>query len=129
VIISERGYEMERGKYQKKTSLCFILSMMLIAVLAGCGCKRKIKINGSYNEWIDAIGIDKYPHTKCVGYEEYDNGVELRISEFNYETADEFKKIIDNHNAFVERNPDYFPEDFDIDIIFEKYVGSTALRF
>ncbi len=129
MIISERGYEMERGKYPKKTSLCFILSMMLIAVLAGCGGKRKIKINGSYNEWIDAMGIDKYPHTDCVGYKEYDNGVELRIKEFNYATADEFKKILDNHNAFVKRNPDYFPEDFDIDLIFECCGGDIKLRF
>ncbi len=129
MIISERGYGMERGKYLKKASLCFILSMMLIAVLAGCGGKRKVKINGNYNEWIDAMGIDEYPHTKCVGYEEYDNGVEIRISEFNYETADEFKKIIDNHNAFVKRNPDYFSEDFVIDLIFECCGGDIALHF
>ncbi len=120
---------MERRKYLKKTSFCVVLSMMLMVSLIGCGGKRKIKINGSYNEWIDAIGIDKYPHTKCVGYEEYDNGVELRISEFNYETADEFKKILDNHNAFVKRNPDYFPEDFVIDLRFECCGGDVKLYF
>ena len=122
---------MERGKYLKKTGLYFVLSMMLVASLAGCGRSSKIKINGhcNYNEWIDAIGINKHPDVYCSGYYEYANGVELYISEFNYETADEFKKIIDNHNAFVTRNPDYFPEDFDIDLIFECCGGNSQLHF
>ena len=120
---------MEQRKYLKKTILYFVLSVVFFVSLTGCGSKRKVKINGSYSEWIDAIGIDKYQHTYCVGYEEYDNGVEIRINPFNYETADEFKKILDNHNAFVKRNPDYFPEDFDIDLIFECCGGDIKLRF
>lgn len=120
---------MEREKYLKKTHLYFVLSMMLVVFLTGCGRKEKIKINSSYDEWLDAIGIYEYPHVYCNGYHEYKNGLRLYLGDFNSETADEYKKIVENHNAFVERNPDYFPEDFDIDIIFEKYFGSTALRF
>ena len=120
---------MERRKYLKKTSLYFVLSVMLVTSLIGCGRARKIKINSSYNEWIDAIGINDYPHVYCTGYKEYENGVNLSISPFNVETADEFKKILDNHNAFVTRHPDYFPEDFDIDIGFKEGSQHLSLYF
>ncbi len=120
---------MKQGKYLKKTSLYFILSMMLAASLTGCVHRRKVKINGNYNEWVDAIGINKYPHTYCSGYDEYENGVTLYISPFEFETADEFKKILDNHNTFVTRNPDYFPEDFDINIMFDAGYEYVELRF
>ncbi len=122
---------MKQGKYPKKTSLCFILSMMLVASLTGCvGHRRKNQnINSSYSEWIDALDIREYPHLSIDGYKEFENGVEFYIKEFNYESADEFKKIIDNHNAFVKRNPDYFPEDFDIDLIFTSCGGDVNLHF
>ncbi|MBD5095618.1 MAG: hypothetical protein HDT40_01205 [Lachnospiraceae bacterium] len=120
---------MERRKYLKKTCLYFVLSMVLVASLAGCLPARKIKITGKYREWGDAIGINKNPDVYCTGYYEYADGVEIYIRTFDYETADEFKKIIDNHNAFVTRNPDYFSEDFDIDILFEGPGGSPSMRF
>lgn len=122
---------MKRRKYVKKRYLYFLLFMVLAASLIGCvGYKRKNKkINTSYSEWIDALGIKEYPHLSSAGYKEFENGVEFRIEEFNYESADEFKKIIDNHNAFVKRNPDYFPEDFDIDLIFISCGGNVNLHF
>ncbi|MCM1084429.1 MAG: hypothetical protein NC393_06325, partial [Clostridium sp.] len=120
---------MEREKHLKKTYFYFLLSMVLAASLVGCGPSRKVRINGNYDEWIDAIGINKYPNTYCSGYLEYENGVRLVISDFGSDTADEFKKIISNHNAFVTRNPDYFPEGFDIDLIFKCCGGDSKLRF
>lgn len=129
MIISERGYEMESWNYLKKISLYFVLSVMLVTSLTGCGHARKIKINSNYNEWIDAIGINDYPHVYCTGYKEYENGVSLSISPFDAETADEFRKILDNHNAFVTRNPDYFPEDFDINISFKEGSQFLSLSF
>lgn len=120
---------MERGEHLKKACLYFLLFMVLVASLTGCGRKRKVKINGSYNEWIDAMGINEYTYVYCSGYKEYDNGVEICISPFNSETADEFKKILDNHNAFVTRNPDYFPKGFNIDMKFECCGGNVKLFF
>ena len=122
---------MERGKYVKKRFLYFLLFMVLVASLTGCvGHRRKNQnINSSYSEWIDALGIKEYPHLSIDGYKEFENGVEIRIEEFDYESADEVKKIIDNHNAFVKRNPDYFPEDFDIDLIFISCGGYENLHF
>lgn len=120
---------MKLEKHLKKRYAYFLLSMVFTASLVGCGPSRKVRINGNYDEWIDAIGINEYPNTYCSGYLEYENGVRLVISEFNSDTADEFKKIISNHNAFVTRNPDYFPEDFDIDLIFECCGGKSKLRF
>ena len=117
---------MGKGKHLKKTCLYFVLSMVLVASLTGC--KRKLK-SDTYSEWIDAIGVNEYPHVSCPGYYEYANGVELYISDFNYETAEEFKKILDNHNAFVTRNPDYFPEDFDINISFIEAGGRSSMSF
>ena len=119
---------MKREKYLKKISLYFVLSMILVVPLMGC--ERKVKLKSDrYREWVDAIGINEYPHVSCWAYYEYANGVELYISDFNYETADEFKKIIDNHNAFVTRKPDYFSEDFDINIIFIEAGGKSSMRF
>ena len=122
---------MGKGKYLKKACLYFVLSMVLAASLAGCvGYRRKNKkINSSYSEWIDALGIKEYPHISSARYKEFENGVEFYIEEFDYESAEVFKKIIDNHNAFVKRNPDYFPEDFDIDLIFISCGGNVNLYF
>ena len=108
---------MERRKYLKKTCLYFVLSMVLAASLTGC--RRKVKLRSDrFSEWVNAIGINEYPDVSCWAYYEYANGVELYIQCFNFESAqDEFKKVIDNHNAFVTRNPNYFPEDFDINIV------------
>ncbi len=117
---------MGKSKHLKKACLYFVLSMVLVTSLAGCLPARKIKITGKYRKWGDAIGINKNPHVYCTGYYEYADGVEIRIRPFNYETADEFKKIIDNHNEFVTKNPDYFPEDFDINILFEGPGGSPS---
>lgn len=122
---------MERRKYVKKRYLYFLLFMVLAASLIGCvGYRRKNKkINSSYSEWIDALGIKEYPHLSSAGYKEFENGIQFYIEEFDYESAEEFKKIIDNHNAFVKRNPDYFPEDFDIDLIFISCGGNVNLYF
>ncbi|MCM1084698.1 MAG: hypothetical protein NC393_14920 [Clostridium sp.] len=105
---------MEREKHLKKRYFYFLLSMVLAAALTGC--KRKLR-SEKYSEWVDAIGINEYPHVSCHRYLEYANGLDLVIGYYDSESADEFKKIIANHNAFVTRNPDYFPEDFDIDIV------------
>lgn len=118
---------MKLGKHLNKISLYFVLSVVFVVSLTGCG-RKKVKINGSYSAWIDAIGINKYSDIYCSGYDEYENGVTLYISPFKFETADEFKKILDNHNAFVTRNPDYFPEDFDINIMFNLGYGDK-LKF
>ncbi|MDE5873559.1 MAG: hypothetical protein K2H07_06555 [Lachnospiraceae bacterium] len=119
---------MGKGKHLKKISLYFVLSMVLAASLTGC--ERKVKLKSDrFSEWVDAIGINEYPHVSCCEYYEYANGLELHIRPFNYETADDFKKIIDNHNAFVTRNPDYFPEDFDITITFRKGSQYLPLSF
>ncbi len=120
---------MIQGKHWKKICLYFILAIILAASLTGCGRSRKVKINGNYNEWIDAIEINKNSDIYCSGYYEYENGVTLCISPFKIETADEFKKILENHNAFVTRNPDYFPEDFDIDIAFKEGSQYVPLSF
>lgn len=108
---------MEREKHLKIACLYFVLSMVLVASLTGC--RRKVKLRSDrYSEWVDAIGINEYPHVSCHRYREYDNGLRLTIGYYNCESAGEFKKILNNHNAFVTRNPDYFPEDFDINISF-----------
>ena len=105
---------MERRKYLKKAGLYLVLFIVAVASLTGC--KRKLR-SEKYNEWVKAIGINEYPHVSCYGYYEYDNRIRLVVECYNRESAyDEFKNIIDNHNTFVTRNPDYFPEDFDINI-------------
>ncbi len=105
---------MERRKYLKKAGLYLVLFIVAVASLTGC--KRKLR-SEKYNEWVKAIGINEYPHVSCYGYYEYDNRIRLVVECYNRESAyDEFKNIIDNHNTFVTRNPDYFSEDFDINI-------------
>lgn len=105
---------MGRRKYLKKAGLYFVLFIVAAASLTGC--KRKLR-SEKYNEWVKAIGINEYPHVSCYGYYEYDKRIRLVVECYNRESAyDEFKNIIDNHNTFVTRNPDYFPEDFDINI-------------
>ncbi len=119
---------MERGKYLKKTGLCFILSMMLVVSLTGC--ERKVMLRSDrFSEWVEAIGINEYPHLTCYKYLEYDNGLSLTIGYYDSESADEFKTILDNHNTFVTRHPDYFPEDFDIDIGFKEASEYAPLSF
>ncbi len=119
---------MGKGKHLKKTGLYFVLSMVLVASLTGC--KRKVELRSDrFSEWVDAIGINEYPHVSCHRYREYDNGLRLTIGYYDCESADEFKKILDNHNAFVTRNPDYFPEDFDINISFIEGSQYIPLRF
>lgn len=119
---------MKRGKHLKKVCLYFVLSMVLAASLTGC--RRKVKLRSDiYSEWVDAIGINEYPHVSCESYYLYANGLSLTIGNFDSESAEEFKQIIDNHNEFVTRNPDYFPEDFDINISFRKGSHYIPLSF
>ncbi len=128
-------YERKYGRMSNKQNyfnnilVYLILCIVFACSLTACGVQKEIKINSSYSEWIDALGINDYPQTKCCGYHEYNYGVALYIMSFDYTTAPEFKKIIDNHNAFVKRNPDYFPEDFDIDLVFTCSGGDTPLSF
>ncbi|MCM1084696.1 MAG: hypothetical protein NC393_14910 [Clostridium sp.] len=118
-----------KQNYFNNILVYLILCIVFAYSLTGCGVQREIKINSSYSEWIDALGINDYSDTKCRRYHEYEHGITLDIMSFDYTTAPEFKKIIDNHNAFVKRNPDYFPEDFDIDFIFTCCGGDTQLQF
>lgn len=109
-----------------KKYICFVMVLVISISLTGCWKKRIIS---SYGEWIDALGINEYPHTECFTYHEYEDGIHLGIQEFKSESVEEFAKIIDNHNAFVKRNPDYFPEDFDIDLVFVRCGGEVVMHF
>ncbi len=109
-----------------KKYICFVMFLVISISLTGCWKKRIIS---SYSEWIDALGINEYPNIECFSYHEYEDGVYLSIKEFKSEFAEEFAKIIDNHNAFVKRNPDYFPEDFDIEIQFVRFGGDMIMHF
>lgn len=111
-----------------KKYICYVMVLVILISLTGC-IKLKKRFQSSYGEWIDALGINEYPHTECFIYHEYEDGVHLGIQEFKSESAEEFAKIIDNHNAFVKRNPDYFPEDFNIDLVFVRFGGEKVMNF
>ncbi len=120
---------MGKSKHLKKACLYFVLSMVLVASLTGC--RRKVKLRSDrFSEWVNAIRINEYPNVSCWAYHEYKNGLKLYIECFNFESGyEEFKKVIANHNAFVTRNPDYFPEDFDINIVLKEESQYEPLYF
>ncbi len=105
---------------KQKGIIAFIL-IALVLVSTACINTRhyvhKYSIRTSYKEWIDQIGIFSYDNLKVSGYREENNKIELELEYENGITGyKELCDVVNAHNKFVDKNPDYFPSDIDIHI-------------
>lgn len=105
---------------KQKGIIAFIL-IALVLVSTACINTRhyvhKYSIRTSYKEWIDQIGIFSHDNLKVSGYREENNKIELELEYENGITGyKELCDVVNAHNKFVDKNPDYFPSDIDIHI-------------
>ena len=86
---------------------------MIALLTTACGprvCKNRFNIGTSHKKWVNEIGLFSYKDVKVRSYEE-ENEITVYLEYDNYLSGyEELCTIVNNHNKFVENNPDYFKE-------------------
>ncbi len=105
-------------KRKRRANYNRIVAMLLISTLflsmAGCifDWKVNLKKESSYQKWVKALNLDNLECMEVDYYKEEKNIIKVHL-EVKSDIEDnsylvELAELIDNHNAFVEANPDYF---------------------
>ena len=119
-------------KKRNNIIICMLIIAMMVALTA-CGnthyeCSFTIKT--SYREWIKEIGFFSHEHIKIQSYEEENNSVTVVIEYSDGLSGyKEMCEIVNAHNEFVDKNPDYFPEDISISFVNRDASEYTASFF
>ena len=99
----------------------YLLAILIVLLTTACGprnYKNRFNIGTSYKKWVTEIGVFSHKNINIWGYEEDADKITLDIMYDNgLDGYKELCDIINNHNKFVEENPDYFPENIHINII------------
>ena len=102
---------------RKKTIILFILCLLLMMVLGGCGFRRSVKymfgggVNTQYKEYKKAIKPTRRKDLLVKHFEEdTDNIIRFTFIADGIKGGKSLADLVDAHNAFVQENPDYFDE-------------------
>ena len=108
-----------------------MLIVMMVALTA-CGNRHyehSFTIKTSYREWVKEIGLFSHENIKIQRYREEDNSVTVVIEYTNDLSGyKELCEIVNAHNEFVDKNPDYFPEDISISFV-NRYASEYTASF
>jgi hypothetical protein len=114
-----------------KNKIIFILVVFVITLTA-CGpvsYKHSYTIRTSYREWVKQIGLFSHEHIKIQSYEEENNSVTVFIEYSDGLSGyKEMCEIVNAHNEFVDKNPDYFPENISISFV-NRYASEYTASF
>lgn len=98
----------------RKKYIAYILFFLIALLTTACGprvYKNRFNIGTSHKKWVNEIGLFSYKDVKVRSYEEEENEITVYLEYDNYLSGyEELCTIVNNHNKFVENNPDYFKE-------------------
>ena len=117
---------------KRKNNIICMLIIVLMVTLTACGnmhYERSFTIITSYREWVKELGLFSREHIKIQSYREENNSVTVDIEYTDGLSGyKELCEIVNAHNEFVDKNPDYFPGDISISFV-NRYASEYTASF